>query len=181
MINVRTAVVKVMGSSLMIVAAVGAGDNLRVTLPSASLLRVIDRGEGPYPGSGVNPGTGCTRQGDYIANCNAAGVTTIRVVAGVRPDKVLNLTPIMGWIDGGSGDDLLIGGSSRDTITGAGGADMLKGMNGNDHLIARDNVSDLSIDCDGGGSAGFTDRTELDLLPKDPNSAVRNCETKVRH
>jgi hypothetical protein len=180
-INVRTAVVRIMDSELRIVAAEGAGDNLRITRPFPSVLRVMDRGEGPYPGSGVNPGTGCTRHGDYTANCNAAGITTIRVVAGVRPDKVLNLTPIVGWIHGGAGNDLLIGGSARDTITGAGGADMLKGMNGNDHLLTRDKVSDVSIDCDGGNSAGFTDRGDLDLLPQDPNSAVRNCETKARH
>jgi plastocyanin domain-containing protein len=58
---------------------------------------------------------------------------------------------------------------------------MLKGMNGNDHLLARDNVSDVSIDCDGGSDPGFTDVADLDPLPKDPNSGVRNCETKARH
>jgi hypothetical protein len=54
-------------------------------------------------------------------------------------------------------------------------------MNGNDDLRARDLTSDTTIDCDGGTAPGAADKADLDLLPKDPDSAVTNCETKTRH
>ena len=82
----------------------------------------------------------------------------------------------MSSVDGGAGNDVLTGGSNNDTLTGSTGADIFKGMNGNDQLFARDLTSDTTIDC-GGGTA---DKAELDPLPKDPNSAVTNCETKTR-
>jgi hypothetical protein len=50
-------------------------------------------------------------------------------------------------------------------------------MNGNDRLMARDLVSDSTIDC----GAGAGDQGDLDLLPKDPNSRIAGCETKTRH
>ena len=51
-------------------------------------------------------------------------------------------------------------------------------MNGNDdQVMARDLTSDTTIDC-GGGAA---DKADLDVLPKDPNSAVIGCEAKTRH
>ena len=43
--------------------------------------------------------------------------------------------------------------------------------------MARDLASDSTMDC-GGGTA---DRADLDLLPKDPNSRVVGCESKMRH
>ena len=64
-----------------------------------------------------------------------------------------------------------------DTLTGAAGLDVLKGMGANDLLKARDLTSDATINC-GGGTA---DKADLDLLPKDPNSKVKGCETKTRH
>jgi hypothetical protein len=57
----------------------------------------------------------------------------------------------------------------------------MKGMNGNDLLQAQDGTSDQTINCDGGNVPGAADKADLDLLPKDPNSAVTNCETKTRH
>jgi hypothetical protein len=50
-------------------------------------------------------------------------------------------------------------------------------MSGNDQLRAHDLTSDTKIDC----GAGTADNAHLDLLPKDPNSAVVGCETKTRH
>ena len=51
----------------------------------------------------------------------------------------------------------------------------------NDQVFVRDLRSDTSIDCDGGTKPGSADKVDLDLLPKDPDSAVTNCETKTRH
>ncbi len=179
--TVRTAAVHVSGSTLVVTAAAGAKDNLEITRPSASVLRVTDLAGGAYTGSGVHAWGGCTRSGDYTANCNATGITLIRVAAGVRNDRVVNSTAIRSSLDGGATNDLLIGGPNRDTLTGGTGADVIKGMNGNDEIFARDLVSDTSIDCDGGTTQGSADTADLDLLPKDPDSAVTNCETKTRH
>ena len=75
----------------------------------------------------------------------------------------------------------MIGGSANDTLTGAEGSDGLYGMNGDDQLFARDSTSDQIIKCDGGSAPGSADKADLDLLPKDPDSAVVGCETKTRH
>jgi Ca2+-binding RTX toxin-like protein len=105
----------------------------------------------------------------------------IRVASGVRNDRVVNSTGIRSTLNGGATNDLLIGGRSRDIITGGTGADVIMGMNGSDQIFARDLLSDTSIDCDGGTSPGAADEADLDLLPKDPDSRVTNCETKTRH
>jgi streptogramin lyase len=177
--TVKTASVAVSGSKLVITAAAGAKDNLKVTRPSASILRVMDAPGGTYTGSGVHVGAGCTRFGDYRADCNAAGVTLVGVTAGGSADQVQNLTSLPGSLNGGPASDLLTGGTGADTLVGGTGADRMKGMNGNDRLLAHDLTNDTSINCDGGTHAGNADRADLDLLPKD--TAVSGCETKNRH
>ena len=161
----------------MVTAAPGAKDNLVITRPSASTLRVTDFPSGAYTGSGVHTGAGCARSGDYTANCSASGITLIQVVSGDQIDKVTNSTAVKSSLNGGAANDVLTGGSADDILTGAAGADVFKGMNGNDELCARDLASDTTINC-GGGTA---DKADLDLLPKDPNAAVIGCETKTRH
>jgi hypothetical protein len=175
--TVRTAEVRISGSTLVVTAAAGAEDNLSITRPSASTLRVTDVPSGAYSGSGVHTGAGCTRSGDYTANCNASGIILVQVSSADQSDKVTNSTAVRSSLNGGAANDLLTGGSATDILIGATGADVLRGMNGNDDLRARDLVSDTTIDC-GGGAA---DKADLDLLPRDPNSAVIGCETRTRH
>jgi hypothetical protein len=175
--TVRTAEVHVSGSTLVVTAAPGAKDNLAISSPSASVVRVTDSPGAPYTGSGVRAWGGCTRSGDYTANCNASGITLIQVSSGDQIDKVLNSTAVQSSLNGGAANDVLTGGSANDTLTGSTGADVFKGMNGNDQLLARDLVSDTTIDC----GAGTADKADLDVLPKDPNAAVIGCETKTRH
>jgi sugar lactone lactonase YvrE len=172
-----TADVSRSGSTLTITSATGAKDNLVITKPSASTLRVTDLASGPYTGSGIHTGAGCTRSGDSTANCNASGVTQINVLAADQADQVVNSTAIASALNGGTATDTLTGGSAADTLTGGAGADVLGGMGGNDQLLARDLTSDQTIDC----GAGSADKADLDLLPKDANSAVTGCETKARH
>ena len=85
--TVRTAAVNVSGSTLVVTAAAGAKDNFEITRPSASILRVTDSPSGAYTGSGVHAWAGCTRSGDYTANCSAAGITLIQVASGVRSTR----------------------------------------------------------------------------------------------
>ena len=179
--TVRTAAVSVSGSTLVVTAAAGAKDNLAITRPFASTLRVTDLPSGAYTGSGVHTGAGCTRSGDGTANCSASGIILIRVASADQIDKVLNSTAVKSSLNGGTANDILTGGSANDSLTGGTGADVMKGMNGNDDLRARDLTSDTTINCDGGTSPGAADKADLDLLPKDPNSAVPGCETKTRH
>jgi hypothetical protein len=179
--TVRTASVSVSGTTVVVTAAVGANDSLLITLPNSSTLRVTDSPSGPYTGSGIHTGAGCTRSGDYTANCHGE-ITQIQVNAADQGDKVVNSTGVPSSLNGGPANDTLIGGTASDTLIGGPGADVMKGMNGNDQLLARDLTSDTTINCDGGiGSPGPADRADLDLLPKDPDSAVTNCETKTRH
>jgi RTX calcium-binding nonapeptide repeat (4 copies) len=178
--TVRTAEVKVSGSTLVVTAALGAKDNLSIRL-SGSTLRVTDLPGGAYTGSGVHTGAGCTRIGSHAAECSASGITLIQVTSADQTDKVTNSTAFRSSLNGGSASDLLTGGSRSDTLIGSTGADVFKGMNGSDELRARDLTSDATIDCDGGSAPGGADRADLDLLPSDPNSAVIGCETKTRH
>ena len=174
-----TAAVSVSGSTLVVTAAAGAKDNLAITHPSASVLRVTDSPGGAYTGSGVQVGAGCTRSGDYTANCSAAGITLVQVSSGDLIDKMVNSTTFQSSLNGGAANDVLTGGSNKDTLTGGTGADVIKGMNGNDQLLARDLTSDTTINCDGGSTPGTADNADLDLLPKD--SSVSGCETVTRH
>ena len=179
--QVRTAAIHVSGSILVVTAAAGATDNFEITRPSPSLLRITDTADAPYAGSGVHAWAGCVRSGDYGVNCGAAGITLIRVASLGLNDRVVNSTAIPSELDGGAASDVLTGGFSHDTLTGGAGADVIMGMNGNDELLVRDLVSDTTINCDGGAVSGSADKADLDLLPKDPDSAVTNCETKTRH
>jgi Ca2+-binding RTX toxin-like protein len=179
--TVATAEVSVSGSTLVVTAAAGAKDNLAITRPSGAVLRVTDSPSGAYRGSGVHTGAGCTRSGDYTANCGAAGITLIQVVSDDQIDRVVNATAVRSSLDGGAANDVLTGGSVKDILIGRAGADVMKGRNGNDELRARDLTSDTTINCDGGSTPGAADKAALDLLPKDPDSAVTNCETETRH
>jgi Ca2+-binding RTX toxin-like protein len=165
--------------TLTVTAAPGAYDNLAITRPSASTLRVTEYSNGLHPRSGVHTGAGCARSGDNIANCNASGVTLIKVIAGDRGDRVQNSTTVRSTLNGGTQSDVLIGGSAGDTLTGGPDPDAMYGMNGNDVILARDLVNDGVINCDGGNFPGNADKADLDLSPKD--GSVSNCETKTRH
>ena len=179
--TVKTAAVSVSGSTLNITAAPAAKDDLRITRPSPSTLRVTDSPGGAYTGSGIHTGAGCTPSGDFTATCNRVGITQVTVESADQVDRIVNATGVESFLDGGAANDVLIGGSANDTLTGAEGSDGLYGMNGDDQLFARDSTSDQIIKCDGGSAPGSADKADLDLLPKDPDSAVVGCETKTRH
>jgi hypothetical protein len=174
--TVRTASIGVSGTTLVVTAAPGAKDNLAITRPSSSILRVTDLPAGAYTGSGVTAGAGCTRSGDYTTDCSSAGINLIQVSSGDQADKVVNSNAVKSSLAGGTANDALTGGSNKDTLTGGAGFDLLKGSAGGDLLKARDTVSDAQIGCGAG-----TDKANLDLLPKDPDSVVSGCETKTRH
>ena len=145
--TVRTASVSVSGSALVVTAAPGAKDNLQITRPSASIVRVTDFPAGAYTGSGVHTGAGCTRSGDYTANClasgdhpDAPGAGHLRRSTG-RQGGELDRPPELALRRRGR-TTLLTGGSARDILNGGAGADVLKGMDGNDLLQAHDGASD---------------------------------------
>jgi Ca2+-binding RTX toxin-like protein len=179
--TVSTAAVSVSGSTLVIGAASGATDNLAITRPAPSELRITDFPSGAYAGSGVHVGPGCTRSGDYTANCRGV-VARVQVSAGDQGDRVTNSTGVQSSLYGGKGGDALIGGSGSDLLKGGPAADTVRGMDGDDQLRARDLTSDTLINCDGGtGTPGVADRANLDKLPRDPGSVVQGCESMIRH
>jgi Tol biopolymer transport system component len=177
--TVRTAVVSESSATLTVTAAPGAKDNLVFTRPSASTIRVTDSPSGTYTGSGVHVGAGCTRVGDYRADCHAAGITLIHASSGDQADRVTNNANLASVLNGAAAADLLTGGSTHDVVTGGPGADVMIGMNGNDSIHGRDLADDTTINCDGGTSSGLDDSADLDLLPKD--SPATGCETVTRH
>ena len=156
----------------------------RANLDGTGVNRRFIAARDGYTGSVVAPGAGCqfyygydVIDHDRAVYCYAPGGIT-RIIASVRDqsDRVVNATALPSSLYGGAGGDTLIGGSAKDTLGGRPGADVLKGLGGNDLLSARDLRSDTTIDC-GAGS----DKADLDLLPKDPDSKVTDCETKTRH
>jgi hypothetical protein len=177
--TVHTASVSVSGTTLVVTAATGAKDNFAISRPSASTWRVTDLPSGPFTGSGVHTGAGCTPSGDYTANCTG-GIAQVQVMARDQADQVVNLTVVQSSLDGGAANDVLTGGSGTDLLTGGPGADALKGMNGNDQLFGRDLTDDTTINCDGEtGTPGSADKADLDVLSKD--SPAAGCETVTRH
>ena len=181
MFTVRTAAVSVSGSTLVVTAAAGAKDNFAVTHPSGPNLRVTDTPGAIYTGSGVHTGAGCTRSGDYSANCHASGISLIKISSGDQNDKVVIPAAIKSSLDGGAANDALQGSPKDDTLTGGPGADSLKGMNGNDQLLTRDNTDDTTINCDGGAHAGAADKASSTPRPTTPQPpAVRSRRARAR-
>ena len=85
------ALVRVSGKTLLVNAASGVKDNLRISRPSGSNLQVTDHPSGSYTGSPVDVGAGCTQSDHYTANCHGE-ITRVRVVARDRADRVVNST-----------------------------------------------------------------------------------------
>ncbi len=184
--DIATASVAVTSGELRVIAADGASggpggakDNFVLSRPSPSTFRVTDLPGGPYTGSGVHAGAGCTRVGDYIADCSAQGVHRASFSSGSLNDRIRNASTLQSRLFGGYGADTIIGGRGNDLISGSFGRDRLKGMNGDDFLTAHDNADDRLIDCDGGTVPGTADRADLDLLPKD--SPATDCESVKRY
>ena len=165
--------VRVSGTTLLVGADTGVRDNLRISSPTKSTLRVTNYPSGPYAGSAVDAGAGCTDGGDHVVNCNAATIRRVKVLAEDRADKVVNATTIQSSFYGEGGDDVLLGGDNSDTFYGGPGANVLRGRSGHDDLFARNLTSDKLIDC--GDDA---DKADLDELPQDPDSAVTSCESE---
>lgn len=177
--KLTTASVSRSGSTLTVTTAAGAEDNIGIRKLSASTIRITDSPGGAYAGSGVHVGAGCTRVGDYAANCSASGISLVNVMTRDQNDRVTNLTHLRSALNGGAGADVLLGGSVSDTITGGPGADTMKGMNGNDTLLGRDLTDDATINCDGDTVPGLADHANLDTLPNDRPAS--GCESVTRH
>jgi DNA-binding beta-propeller fold protein YncE len=176
-ISREPASVSVVGTVLSVEGALGARDNLAITRPSPSTLRVADFPRGVYTGSVVEAGNGCTQSGPYAANCPMSGITPslpMLIEAADQMDRVANSTGLPSRIYGGTDDDTLVGGSDRDIMNGGPGVDVIKALEANDLLRAHDGTSDRALDC-GDGS----DKADLDQRPLDGH--VSGCEVKTRH
>src|SRR6476619_1430093 len=63
--------VSVSGSTLTVMAPPGAKDNLQITRPSLSRIRVTDFASGPYTGAALDAGAGCLQAGSNRVSCSA--------------------------------------------------------------------------------------------------------------
>ena len=101
--TVRTASVGLSGTTLVVTAATGAKDNLAITRPSASTLRVTDLAQRALHGFRRPHGRGLHPSGDYTANCSAASITRSGSLSGDQADKVTNSTAVQSSLYGGDG------------------------------------------------------------------------------
>ena len=171
--------VGVSGSTLVVSAARGASNNIRIE-DHGPTLRVTDvpglhywPGKGRYSGSVVEARAHCTRNGRSSAFCPARTVKRIRVMARDQTDGVSNATTLPSSLLGGTGADFLGGGSGNDTLTGGPGGDWMTAGFGNDLVLARDGANDR-VNC----GKGPQDRAVFDPLPLDRTGA--SCETTTR-
>ena len=179
--TVKTAAVSVSGSTLVVTAAAGAKDNLAITRPSASILRVTDVPGGAYTGSGVHTGAGCTRSGDLhgrllrLRDHPDPGLLRRSDRQGGQLDRGQELAQRRGGerrLDRGLGQRHPDRGDGRRRDEG----DERKRRSScpRPHLRHDDQLRRRE-------RPGTADKADLDLLPKDPDSAVTGCETKTRH
>ena len=106
--TVKTAAVSVSGSTLLVTAAAGAKDNLVITKPSASTLRVTDVPSGAYTGSGVHTGDRLHADWNLCGRtASASGITLVQVTSADQIDKVTNSTALMSSLNGGAANDRL--------------------------------------------------------------------------
>jgi hypothetical protein len=63
---------------------------------------------------------------------------------------------------GDESDDELLGAGGPDVLDGKGGRDALSGGEGDDRLLARDDVADRTIDCEGGNDTAALDNVDPD-------------------
>ena len=166
--TVKTASVSVSGSTLVVTAAADAKDNLVITRPSASTLRVTDLAGGAYGGSGLHAGAGCTRSGDYTANCNAVGITLIQGSSGIKPTRCSTRPRSEAR---STGDRATTRSRAALATTCCRGNGDRRDEGDERKRSASRPRPGLRYD-DQLRRSGTADNADLDLLPKDPNSAV---------
>ena len=112
MIMVRTAAVHISGSTLVSRLPKGQGTVSGSPVPPLHPAGDRSRG-GPLPGLRPQAWVGMHPPGRLHRELQRRRRHADPITAGVRADKVLNLTAIQSSLDGGGGDDVLIGGSSH--------------------------------------------------------------------
>ena len=130
--TLREASAAVSGSTLTFRAGEAKSNSLTLSQPSSGTLRITDS----QLGAGV-AGPGCARTGSTTMTCDAAGVTTVRVLGEDGVDRIRSTLPAGSTavtLDGGAGNDTLAGGAGVETLAGGEGDDSLDGGLGADTL-----------------------------------------------
>ena len=116
----------------LLVYAAGHGEANRVRVAArAGTVRIRDLG------ATVRPGRGCSRIGAHRARCEIPdALAGVYVATRGGPDRLISeLDPTIGlFVDGGSGNDVVVGGRGGDRLFGGRGADVLRGRDGQDLL-----------------------------------------------
>ena len=121
-------------------------------------------------GSRIVPGAGCTRLGEVVVKCDAAGIRRIVLETGQLSDRAVATTiAIPVTLAGGGGPDILGGGSAPDRFVAGYGDDLVR---------ARSGDVDESFDC--GENPGDADVVIADASPPDPvGSDPADCERVI--
>lgn len=112
---------------------------------SGNTFTIVDR-------VSIAPGTGCSWVGRDVTRvrCQTQGAPTdISVQLDDQNDSVTNATDLPAYLDGGSGEDVLLGGTGRDTLSGGPGADVMRGGGDEDLVTYADHRNGVTVDLDG--------------------------------
>ena len=93
--SVRTASISVQGTALVVAAAPGAQDNLKISRPSDAVVRVTDFPSGAYTGAGRDGGSGLRSKWRLRRQLPSSGITPglpARVTSSDQNNKVANYT-----------------------------------------------------------------------------------------
>ncbi len=112
-----------------------------------------------------------------------AELTQIRVFGRGGADTVMNFTSVPAYLDGGSGNDILLGGRGNDVLNGGSGSDLLAGGAGTDTLIGGSSVTTDGDDILIGGLLTYAERlntTALDAVMAEWGSSA-SYSTRIDH
>jgi hypothetical protein len=142
-------------------AANGEHNNLAVSLAGSTYVLADS-------GATISPGVGCTSVDAHQVSCSGT-IGWVGAGLGDLDDTATIASAIGTWIDGGSGNDLLLGGSNADwlfgsagddTVDGGLGSDLLSGGNGSDRVDYSSRTGTVTVTLDGikgDGEAGEND------------------------
>ena len=154
------ALVRIEGSTLKYVATdtsdATAVNTVTVSQPSPDKIVITD----PTVFGGMDPGP-CVPLSENRVECPSAGITLVRVEAGLGDDTLRIDAPYRTELIGGDGADSITGGPSPDFVVGGLGRDTIDSRGGDDDLRVRDGEAD-SVACGDGGDSALAD--SLDSL-----------------
>jgi hypothetical protein len=157
----------------------GEANDLRISIGAAYRLSVVDSGATiaapagckqsdahrvtcttPTPVTSLDVGTG-DRDDVVAADVHEGPHVFAHVATGAGNDTATLEGAILGYLNGGGGDDVLSGGDEPDQFTGGPGSDNLDGGSGIDWVRYDDHAQPVAVDLAAGRGGGAGERDQL--------------------